>query len=106
MLQHPAIMGLLAGLVTWGFTSLGAAAVGIYNVAAGSSVGMDLSTYTYSAPVVSITQADGQKIRAAGTAQTTENGTTYYTGTIKVSRMVEAVYNNSEEKTIRVCPAT
>ena len=27
MLQHPAIMGLLAGLVTWGFTSLGAAAV-------------------------------------------------------------------------------
>lgn len=27
MLLHPAIMGLLAGLVTWGFTSLGAAAV-------------------------------------------------------------------------------
>ena len=27
MLQYPAIMGLLAGLVTWGFTSLGAAAV-------------------------------------------------------------------------------
>ncbi len=27
MLQHPAIMGLLAGLVTWGFTSLGAAVV-------------------------------------------------------------------------------
>ena len=27
MLQYPALMGLLAGLVTWGFTSLGAAAV-------------------------------------------------------------------------------
>ena len=27
MLQYPAIMGLLAGLVTWGITSLGAAAV-------------------------------------------------------------------------------
>ena len=29
MLQHPAIMGLLAGLVTWGFTSLGAAAASV-----------------------------------------------------------------------------
>ena len=27
MPQHPVIMGLLAGLITWGFTSLGAAAV-------------------------------------------------------------------------------
>ncbi|MCD8120544.1 MAG: S8 family serine peptidase [Lachnospiraceae bacterium] len=57
--------------------ALGAVAVIVYNNVDGS-IGMDLSDYEYTAPVVSITLEEGQEIMAGSTLE--ENGT--YTGTL------------------------
>ena len=62
----------------------GAVAVVIINNQAGV-INMNLTGYSYSAPAVSILQADGNAIKAAATKQTDANGNEYYTGTITVS---------------------
>ena len=61
----------------------GALATVIYNNQAGS-INMDLSDYSHTAPFVSITQAEGALVKAAGTAQTVD-GLTYYTGKMTIS---------------------
>ena len=79
--------------------ALGAAAVIIYNNDTGV-INMDLTDYTYSAPCVSILQADGAKVKAASTAQTTAAGLTYYTGTVTVSSEMGVAQYNSEYYTM------
>ncbi|MBQ6560066.1 MAG: S8 family serine peptidase, partial [Erysipelotrichaceae bacterium] len=64
----------------------GAVAVVIYNNQEGT-IGMNLTGYSYTAPAVSITQADGKAIKAAST-EATKDGITYYTGTITISDQV------------------
>lgn len=73
---------------------LGAKGVIIYNNQ-GGTISMDLSDLTYSIPVVSILQADAQKIQAASTAQTTSDGTTYYTGTMGITDSVGNMHNDT-----------
>lgn len=63
---------------------LGAAAVVVCNNQPGS-ISMDLSDYSHTAPVVSITQAEGEMIQAASTEETSSEGVTYYTGKLTVS---------------------
>jgi len=73
---------------------LGAAAVVIVNNQDGI-INMDLTGYTYTAPVVSILQADGEHFKAAGTQATTEDGTIYWTGSASiVTETVAGSYNN------------
>ena len=63
----------------------GAIATIIYNNQPGI-INMDLSDYPYEQPAVSITQADGQVIKAASTPVTDDAGNIlYYTGTMTVS---------------------
>ncbi len=63
--------------------ALGAAALLIYNNEPGV-VYADLNGYNYNKPVVTITQAAGAAIAAAGTEQTTESGTVYRTGKLTI----------------------
>lgn len=63
----------------------GAAAVMIYNNADGV-INMDMSSYGYEAPAVSITQEAGAKIRALSTAVTDESNHTHFVGKMKVVR--------------------
>ena len=65
----------------------GAVALVVYNNVEGT-IGMNLSGYSYTAPVVSITQADGKAIRAASTQMETEDGIVYYTGTITIAEKI------------------
>ena len=62
----------------------GAVAVVVYNNTDGA-IYMDLTDYAYSAPCVSILQADAAAVKAASTQQTTSNGLVYYTGKLTVS---------------------
>lgn len=75
---------------------LGAAALVVYNNVPGS---FSMSLTGYSArqpqPAVSIPQADGAAVKAAGTAHTTEDGLTYYTGTISVHGDYTVLYYDS-----------
>lgn len=66
----------------------GAVAVIIVNNQPGV-INMNLTDYNYTAPVVSITQADGASILAQSEAHTTESGLTYYTGTMTVTDAIE-----------------
>lgn len=69
-------------------TACGAVATVVYNNQPGT-ISMDLTSYTGSAPCVSITQQEGDMIRAASTPVTDENGAVlYYTGKITVSDTV------------------
>ena len=65
----------------------GAKAVVIINNTTGA-LNMNLTGYTYNAPVVSILQSDGNAIKKGSEAVTTEDGLTYYTGTIKISENI------------------
>ena len=74
---------------------LGAAAVIIYDNQAGGALYMDLTGYQHTAPVVSISQASGQQIRAAATA---EEG--FLSGTVTVVGTVAGHYYDSAYKTM------
>ncbi len=62
----------------------GAIATIIYNNQPGS-INMDLSDYAHTAPVVSITAAEGAMMKAAGKEASTADGLTYYTGKMTIS---------------------
>ena len=62
----------------------GAVAVIIYNNAPGT-IGMNLTGYEKTAPVVSVTQADGGYMKSQGTKKTSPKGLTYYEGSITVA---------------------
>ena len=79
--------------------SLGAAAVVIYDNQPGI-LSMDLTGYGYTAPVVSITMGQGALVKAAAQAQTSTEGTAYYTGSVTVVGAVSGYYNDSEYKTM------
>ncbi len=79
---------------------LKAAATVVYNNEHGAGVTMDLSDYVYAAPAVSISMADGQRVKAAAQEKTTDAGATYYTGTITVIGAKSAIYSDSEYKTM------
>jgi lactocepin len=72
----------------------GAIGVIIVNNTSGT-ISMNLSGYNGPAPCVSITQADGELLKAAGTA-TEVNGTTYYTGTMTVGSTVGSVSGTTD----------
>lgn len=61
----------------------GAIATIVVNNQAGT-INMDLSDYTKTAPVISITQADGALVKAAATSEKTIGGNTVYFGTLTV----------------------
>lgn len=61
----------------------GAIATIVVNNQAGT-INMDLSDYTKTAPVISITQADGALVKAAATSEETIGGNTVYFGTLTV----------------------
>lgn len=73
---------------------LGAVAVVIYNNEPGS-IQMDLSSYGYSAPCVSILRSEAAAIRNASTAATSGD-TTYYTGTVTICSKVDVGSITSE----------
>ncbi|MBQ1877926.1 MAG: S8 family serine peptidase, partial [Erysipelotrichaceae bacterium] len=70
--------------------AMGAKAVVIINNQAGV-INMNLTGYTYTAPVVSILQADGDAIKAASEKVTTDAGLEYYTGKMTVSKEIGVV---------------
>ena len=80
-------------------TRLKAKAVVIYNNEPGA-IRMDLTNYYRSQPCVSITQEEGAAVKAAGTAMQTEDGLTYYTGTITVHGEIVANYKDSQYLTM------
>ncbi len=68
----------------------GAVATIIYNNTSGT-ISMNLDGYTYNAPCVSITQADGNLIKAASTPVTDDEGNVlYYTGTLSITDSVNS----------------
>lgn len=71
--------------------SLGAVATVVCNNQPGV-INMNLTGYEYTAPCVSITQAETQNIRAALEAQVTDSGVTYYTGTVTVYQKATTVF--------------
>ena len=60
---------------------------------------MDLSDFTGTFPMVTITQKDANRIKEGGTAHTT-NGITYYTGSMKVTNTEKSVVIDRAEATI------
>ncbi len=80
-------------------THLKAKAVVIYNNEPGA-IRMDLTNYYRSQPCVSITQEEGAAVKAAGTAMQTEDGLTYYTGTITVHDEIVANFKDSQYLTM------
>ena len=64
------------------------------------SIAMNLSGYNYTAPAVSITLADGQKIKAGAEKHETEDGLVYYTGTLTIASSMEVETYDSEYKTM------
>ena len=77
----------------------GAAGVVVVNNQAGI-INMDLTGYEYTAPAVSITLANGEVFKAAGTEHTTESGITYWTGTMDVSAAMGTGQYGSEYYTM------
>ncbi len=78
---------------------LGAAALLIYNNEPGV-VYADLNGINYTMPVVTITQAAGAAIAAAGTEQMTEGGTAYRTGKLTIQAALSGNYDDSAYKTM------
>lgn len=70
----------------------------IYNNQPGT-INMNLTGYEFTAPAVSITQADGALMRAAGEEKTL-NGVTYYEGTISITDKVCSVNTTPEYLTM------
>lgn len=71
-----------------------AAATVVYNTEPGF-VSMDMIGYNYPAPAVFISQEDAKAVKEQATAQTTEDGRTYYTGSITVRGKVTGNYAGS-----------
>lgn len=67
----------------------GAIATIVVNNTAGT-ISMDLSDYSLTAPVVSITQADGAVLKEAATSSDTYGGNTVYFGTLTVGSSVDS----------------
>ncbi|MBQ1477626.1 MAG: S8 family serine peptidase, partial [Erysipelotrichaceae bacterium] len=63
----------------------GALATLIYNNTSPGIAGMNMSGYVYPNPAAAISQDDGLFLIENGEQKTTENGMTYYEGTLKVS---------------------
>lgn len=63
-------------------------------------LGMDLSAYTHTEPVVLAPMDMASTLRQAGEAHTTAGGLTYYVGTIKINGSIEVVSNNSDYYTM------
>lgn len=79
---------------------VGGAACIVVNNQAGE-INMDLSSSTATIPCVSITQVDGETIKAAATPVTDEGGNTlYYTGKITVSNAIQSVQGSMDSYTI------
>ncbi len=78
---------------------LGAMGVVVYNNEPGG-IYMNLSGYRYTAPCVSICQADGAAVKAAGKAQATQGGLPYYTGTISIHKGMAVGYWNTPYRNI------
>lgn len=78
----------------------GAACIVVNNQA--GTINMDLSDSTAMIPCVSITQADGETIKAGATAVYADDGTTvlYYTGKVKVSSKVASQISDSDYYTM------
>lgn len=79
--------------------SKGAIATVICNNVPGT-LGLNLTDYKYDAPCVSISKADGAAIREDSTPATTAGGTTYYTGTITVSKTFTSIFYNQDSYTM------
>ncbi len=77
----------------------GAIATIVYNNQPGT-ISMNLSGYTGTAPAVSITQADGEALKALGEAKTTEGGAAYYEGTMTVTGEYEVSKENADYLTM------
>ncbi len=77
----------------------GAAGVIVVNNQDGT-ISMNLTGYLYSVPVVSITLAEGQMIKASSEKHETESGITYYTGKITVNEEVRRDLYDSEYYTM------
>ncbi len=73
----------------------GAAAVIIGNNTAGT-ISMNLTGYSYSVPVVSITQADADMIKATSEKVATEDGLEYYTGTITIGEAIDVTHYDQD----------
>ena len=71
-----------------------AAATVVYKKEAGL-VNMDMTGYNYPAPAVFISQEDAKAVKDQATAQTTEDGKTYYTGSVTVRGKVTGNYAGS-----------
>lgn len=71
-----------------------AAATVVYNTEPGL-VSMDMTGYNYPAPAVFISQEAAKVVKDQATAQTTEDGKTYYTGSITVRGKVTGNYAGS-----------
>ena len=74
----------------------GAVGVVIVNNQAGS-INMNLQGYEYTAPAVSITQAEGQAIKAASASETID-GVTVYTGKVEVSGTMDSAVNKDRSE--------
>ena len=74
----------------------GAAGVIIINNTAGT-INMSLSGYTYTVPVASILQSDGNAILAASEKVTDANGNEYYTGSVEITAEVAPVVTTKLE---------
>ena len=79
--------------------SLGAAAVVVYNTY-DDNFGMDLTGYSYTAPVVSVPKSVADYVRSVSAQQTTEAGLTYYTGQIGIYSTPRAGIYNSQYYTM------
>ena len=74
----------------------GAVGVIVYNNQPGS-INMDLSAYTYTAPVVSITQAEGSYFKENGTLSADGK---YYTGTFDIEAKIGTAITNTGFSTV------
>ncbi len=79
--------------------SLGAAAGVIYNNQEGL-LGLNLTGYEYTAPCVSISQADALAIRAMSEPAVTEEGNEYFTGKITIIKSAFPVLDNKDTFTM------
>ncbi len=64
------------------------------------TINMDLSDYSYDAPVVSVLQTAGEALWNAETASTTEGGLAYCTGTMEIGDGIASILYNSEYYTM------
>ncbi len=74
----------------------GAAAVVIINNTDGT-IGMNLSGYEYTVPVISFLKVDGDAVKAASEKVTDDNGNVYYTGKVEVTADAQAIISTERK---------